>query len=148
MSYANELAELQATIARQAQQIAALKLNLALSTESAVSLAETADETIARLTEENELLKGDVLNFSARMTKADIHCAGLRAELGECKGEYDMAANKVDALRDQLADRDALLRELDDAWNAHDGKERFGKLMGKVEALAAEILDKVKELNQ
>jgi uncharacterized coiled-coil protein SlyX len=26
----------------------------------------------------------------------------LRAELGECKGEYDRAVNKVDALRDQL----------------------------------------------
>lgn len=37
----------------------------------------------------------------------------------------------------QLADQDTLLRELDDAWNSHDGKDRFGKLMQKVEALSA-----------
>ncbi|MCE1084589.1 hypothetical protein LU642_28820 [Pseudomonas asiatica] len=35
----------------------------------------------------------------------------LRAELGEAKGEYDRSANKLAALRDQLADRDALIRE-------------------------------------
>lgn len=33
----------------------------------------------------------------------------LRAELGECKGEYDRAVNKVDALRGQLAERDELI---------------------------------------
>lgn len=37
----------------------------------------------------------------------------------------------------KLAERDALLRELDDAWNSHDGKERFHKLMAKIEALSA-----------
>lgn len=30
-----------------------------------------------------------------------------------------------------------LLRDLDDAWNSHDGRELFGKLMVKVEALLA-----------
>lgn len=34
----------------------------------------------------------------------------LRVELGEAKGEYDRSANKVEALRAQLAERDALLR--------------------------------------
>lgn len=32
-----------------------------------------------------------------------------------------------------------LLRDLDDAWNSHDGRERFGKLMNKVEALLARL---------
>jgi len=40
-------------------------------------------------------------------------------------------------MRAQLAERDALLHSLDCAWNSHDGKERFGKLMRKVETLAA-----------
>lgn len=35
----------------------------------------------------------------------------LRAELGEAKGDYDRSANKLAALRDQLADRDALMCE-------------------------------------
>lgn len=52
---------------------------------------------------EVDRLLEDVLNFSARMTEADIRCAGLRAELGECKGEYDRAVNKVDALREALS---------------------------------------------
>jgi len=40
-------------------------------------------------------------------------------------------------MRAQLAERDALLHSLDCAWNSHDGKERFVKLMRKVETLAA-----------
>ena len=44
---------------------------------------------------------------------------------------------EVERLRAQLAERDALLHSLDCAWNSHDGKERFGKLMRKVETLAA-----------
>lgn len=46
---------------------------------------------------------------NSRLHEVSTHCATveqelerLRAELGECKGEYDRAANKVDALRDQL----------------------------------------------
>ena len=40
-------------------------------------------------------------------------------------------------LQAQLAEAQALLRDLDDAWNSHDGKERFAKLMQKVESLSA-----------
>jgi hypothetical protein len=36
----------------------------------------------------------------------------LRAELGECKGEYDRAVNKVDALRGQLAEAHALFADV------------------------------------
>jgi hypothetical protein len=43
----------------------------------------------------------------------------LRDELGECKGEYDRAVNKVDALRERLAERDALLQMFID--NSDDG---------------------------
>jgi len=46
-----------------------------------------------------------------RDTKAAV-IAELRDQLGECKGEYDRAVNKVDALREQLAERDTLLRLL------------------------------------
>lgn len=51
--------------------------------------------------------------------------------------EHRKWAEIFDGLKAQLAERDALLRELDDAWNSHDGKDRFGKLMQKVEALYA-----------
>jgi len=53
-----ELAELQATIDRLEQQIAAQKLNLQLSAESSVLLGETADQEIAQLKAEIERLKG------------------------------------------------------------------------------------------
>jgi len=46
----------------------------------------------------------------------------LRAELGECKGEYDRAVNKVDALRDQL---DAMCRLWPDDMS-DDGSGRLG----------------------
>lgn len=54
-------------------------------------------------------------------------------------GEFLDGVNQgiEDTLRAQLAERDALLHSLDCAWNSHDGKERFGKLMRKVETLAA-----------
>jgi hypothetical protein len=42
----------------------------------------------------------------------------------------------VQATRARVAELEGLLRDLDDAWNSHDGKERFGKLMQKVEALS------------
>ena len=53
-----ELAELQATIERLTEQLAAQKLNLELSTNSAVVLAETADEEVVALKTEIERLKG------------------------------------------------------------------------------------------
>lgn len=37
---------------------------------------------------------------------------GLRAELGECKGEYDRAVNKVDAMRAQLAEAHSLFSDV------------------------------------
>lgn len=43
-----------------------------------------------------------------RDTKAAV-IAELRDQLGECKGEYDRAVNKVDALLDQVAERDELI---------------------------------------
>lgn len=68
----------------------------------------------------------------------------LRIELSAVKFNLDktdkglLAADaEVRRLRDQLAERDALLRDLDDAWNSHDGKDRFYKLMAKIEALSA-----------
>lgn len=42
-----------------------------------------------------------------------------------------------DQLQQKLAEAQALLRELDNAWNSHDGKETFGMLMKKVELLSA-----------
>lgn len=36
----------------------------------------------------------------------------LRAELGECKGEYDRAVNKVDALRERLAEAHSLFADV------------------------------------
>ena len=56
------------------------------------------------------------------------------------KSYEEIAESHADACAEaltRLAERDALLRELDDAWNSHDGKDRFGKLMQKVEALSA-----------
>ena len=54
-------------------------------------------------------------------------------------GEFLDGVNQgiEDTLRAQLAERDALLRDLDDAWNSHDGRDRFGKLMARVETLFA-----------
>ncbi|MNF68122.1 hypothetical protein D3C84_499710 [compost metagenome] len=56
---------------------------------------------------------------NSRLHEVSTHCATveqelerLRAELGECKGEYDRAANKVDALRDQLAEAHALFSDV------------------------------------
>ena len=46
-----------------------------------------------------------------RDTKAAV-IAELRDQLGECKGEYDRAVNKVDALRDQLAEAHALFSDV------------------------------------
>ena len=50
-------------------------------------------------------------------------------------GEFLDGVNQgiEDTLRAQLAERDALLRDLDDAWNSYDGRDRFGKLMARVE---------------
>ena len=68
----------------------------------------------------------------------------LRAELDEwkkrCQYNADTAhdiGRERDSLRAQLAEAQALLRDLDDAWNSHDGREWFGKLMQKVESLLA-----------
>lgn len=50
----------------------------------------------------------------------------LRNELGEAKGEYDRSANKVDVLRAQLAEAQALLREIHDG--ALSGFARYSKI--------------------
>ncbi|WP_236248349.1 hypothetical protein [Pseudomonas mosselii] len=49
----------------------------------------------------------------------------LRAELGEVKGEYDRSANKVAALRAQLAEAHALLRKIEGYhWAKVEPEER------------------------
>lgn len=51
----------------------------------------------------------------------------LRAELGECKGEYDRAVNKVDALREDLANHDSASL-LMNAWvTEHKSQMPWGK---------------------
>lgn len=76
-----------------------------------------------------------------RMDQALVACANERDELRKANTEFDaQVANDfkfIDDLRAQLAEAQALLRDLDDAWNSHDGKERFAKLMQKVESLSA-----------
>lgn len=41
-------------------------------------------------------------HLSGKYIDKDAQIERLRAELGECKGEYDRAVNKVDALREDL----------------------------------------------
>jgi chromosome segregation ATPase len=41
-------------------------------------------------------------HLSGKYIDKDAEIERLRSELGECKGEYDRAVNKVDALREQL----------------------------------------------
>lgn len=66
--------------------------------------------------------------------KAELYdeVLGLTTGLG-----YMNVTTAISTLRAQLAEASALLHELDDAWNSHDGKERFGRLMQKVEVLSA-----------
>lgn len=103
--------------------------------------------------------------MASSLAEIDLHHRNLRAEferlreeLGLIKISFDRnfdaaqeAKAERDTLRAQLANwqalaaermemitgRDALLRDLDEAWNAHDGEKLFGKLMMKVEALSA-----------
>lgn len=86
-----------------------------------------------QMTEEQAL--GEIEYHVSKLSKAmtDMNPDGMREYAAD-------VANLCMMLLDiggQLAERDALLRKLDDAWNSHDGKERFGKLMQRVEALSA-----------
>ncbi|MEX5343762.1 hypothetical protein [Pseudomonas sp. I2] len=75
---------------------------------------------------------------SLKQQCADIRTIDdLRAELVAIQPSIKHWMKRTAAIQDRLAERDALLRDLDDAWNSHDGEERFGKLMQKVEALSA-----------
>lgn len=60
----------------------------------------------------------------------------LRSCLGTEVAAGDSWKREAEDLRAQLAERDALLSDLDDAWNSHDGRGRFGVLMRKVESLS------------
>ena len=55
----------------------------------------------------------------------------------DAEADRDTKAAVVAELRAQLAEAHALLRGLDDAWNRHDGRERFGKLMAEIEAVVS-----------
>ncbi|MBA6068356.1 hypothetical protein [Pseudomonas mosselii] len=65
----------------------------------------------------------------------------LRAELGEVKGEYDRSANKVAALRAQLAEAHGLLHDLAQANREYFPEEecppQHPKLMARYAALSA-----------
>ncbi|MGE6562136.1 hypothetical protein ACQKF2_07565 [Pseudomonas hunanensis] len=60
----------------------------------------------------------------------ELHSSELRA-----------ARMEITTLRAQLAERDSLLDGLDEAWNSHGGKERFGELMKQVESLSHQTRD-------
>lgn len=61
----------------------------------------------------------------------------LQGELGEAKGEYDRSANKVAALRAQLAERDALLRDIEKRhWSGVDF-DLPADLVAELKALSA-----------
>lgn len=51
-------------------------------------------------------------HLSGKYIDKDAQIERLRAELGQCKGEYDRAVNKVDAMRDQLAEAHALFSDV------------------------------------
>ncbi|MBU0792035.1 MAG: hypothetical protein KKC55_16425 [Gammaproteobacteria bacterium] len=74
----------------------------------AMTEQQELDEFYAELSEGNKLSGRALCHIRA----LNSELAALRAELGECKGEYDRAVNKVEALRDQLTERDALLIKL------------------------------------
>jgi hypothetical protein len=57
--------------------------------------------------------------------------------IARLEAERDQLQRDLTARDDKLDERDALLRSLDDAWNSHDGKERFGALMFKVEEVVS-----------
>ena len=78
---------------------------------------------------------GEVVAFGKGLHEI-AWAAGRMPKLG-AKLYTNADPGEVERLRAQLAERDALLHSLDCAWNSHDGKERFGKLMRKVETLAA-----------
>ena len=78
----------------------------------------------------------------------------LRGQINEWAGKWEKAINagavmegERNTLRAQLAEAHDLLRGLDDAWNSHDGKEQFYKLMAKIEALSASAEPSDKEVN-
>jgi hypothetical protein len=55
---------------------------------------------------------GIVFREWAELAELQATIARLRAELGECKGEYDRAVNRVDALRAELAEAHALFADV------------------------------------
>lgn len=88
---------------------------------------------------EVERMRADYEKLWCDFVKVDDENDKLREGM---RGDYDLDAwldfaKERKTLLAQLAERDALLRELDDAWNSHDGKERFYKLMAKIEVLPA-----------
>lgn len=77
-----------------------------------------------------ERMREDVKSLKIQLAAS----AGTRMGLEEANADW---RESVNGLRARMTEVYALLRDLDDAWNSHDGKKRFGKLMQKVEALCA-----------
>lgn len=76
--------------------------------------------------------------FQIIASSAEIERQSLRDELLEqVKGERDRMIERACELGEQLASHESLFHALDCAWNSHDGREGFGKLMREVEAIAA-----------
>lgn len=70
------------------------------------------------------------VDLRSELTRVEAERDALRAQLANWQA---LAAERLE----MITGRDALLRDLDEAWNAHDGEKLFGKLMMKVEALSA-----------
>lgn len=102
-------------VARLELEIEQLRLNLTLNDDASIQ-----DECVRT---ENRTLDAEVERLR--------RCLRTEVEAG------DSWKREAEELRNQLAEAQALLRDLDDAWNSHDGKKRFGKLMQKVESLSA-----------
>ncbi|MFV2949983.1 hypothetical protein [Pseudomonas japonica] len=62
-------------------------------------------------------------------------------EVERLRSMFDQTNADLRASYAKLAERDALLDGLDEAWNSHDGKERFGELMKQVESLSHQDRD-------
>ena len=58
----------------------------------------------------------------------------LLADIDRITAERDAMQQRLTAADERDDQRKELLRNLDEAWNSHDGRELFGKLMLKVEA--------------
>jgi hypothetical protein len=58
----------------------------------------------------------------------------LLALLDRVTVERDALQQRLTAADERAEVLEGLLRNLDEAWNSHDGRELFGKLMSQVEA--------------